>query len=805
MAKKKGGVKSAAIAAKEAELAKEAEVLRQQQEKERLRNEEVALRQRVEEEERKVLEDLRIRETTVANAIAERARQQNFDAVEKELLETIAIKDRDIQELKAKVRGLEAAHDVLQSERESAMRRAALLDNELELAQLRHLECESRIENAEKLHQTSRRTLESQYDEVQKAMAILRAEHEHLNQKHSALQDSIANAPPPLSEQVGNDLNTLEPRTVDTETAVLLKVLHGEVEKYKEEALALQASLDARGRDEEKSSLLVSIMNTQLDAVREENRRLHTTAQSRLREVESIQAFLEEEKKKNKQLYEELDRLSSESAVQLRQLQLEVGVHKGQVEELTSRLSTLSHQHQLAESEHKDFVARATDREQEDFKANVAMKTELVKQQENLAKLLQEKKTLHDESFNYKVLTRAEMDSLKSRLQKFEVEMERRERESHETITVLRTDSEKHEVERKLLTESFNATQARLTEDLERCVKALNTIQREHEELKRHSTHTQKDLYEKLTHMTACHDSKHEEVMRLRQELEKKNVEYTNNAIFLNAENENLKAKVNALQQDAEERRQEHLEHIRAIEAELTGIQDHMQSDMEDHKKALGASDDRADRATRNVRALQDQVRAITLRESQSNEKHDLVVREMKADAKEMRTELNLAKRTIERLEGALGDQAGYKQLVELNEKLKEEKTEFQRTISHLNSTVASMKMECNVAYDDRLQRLAEEREKLQRRAMQLERLQKLAAPLLVELREVAERHGMTAAMHAALDRYDVNVKRCLSSGSSEEAAAGLDGESVAAPMLRPSPPSSKRTVMRDPVNLPPL
>lgn len=798
MAKKKA--KSAAIVAKEAELTREAELLRLQQVQERIRNEELQVRQRIEEEEHKLLEHLRIREQTIANSIAERARQSTFDAMEKELLETVERKERDIQELRAKVHGQQVAQEDLARERESALRRTAMLNNELELVQTKLLESEAKLTAQERANQEAQEHFSKQYDELQLALSTTRGAHVFLQKQHQELMEEVerqveATAAITLAEQLTPekilemDPSELPKSTgVDTEMAVLFKVLHGEVGKYKEKAVQLQAELDAKVRDDEKSSLLVGILNTQLDSVREDNKRLHTSMQSRQKEVEVIQLSLQEEKKKSKELYQTMDRATSESAVHHRQLQLEIGVHKAQVEELTKRLGEVQHEHLLLEAEHKDLVLRSTSREQEDFKTNVAMKAELLKQKEDLANVLKEKQAMQDEAFQYKVLNRAEMDSLKVRLRKFEEEMERKERESYETTTVLRADVEKLKNEKKLLLDSTTAEKNRLTSDLERYVKSLNEVERELTELRRHSTQVQKDLYEKLTHMTACHDSKHEEVIRLREELEKKETEYTNNAIFLNAKNENYRSTLEAMEKDAEERRIAHLNHVESLTQELTALQNHVMTELQQSDEAKKVQEDRAERAERNAHRLQEEVRRLMGETKQLKDTKAAEILHHNRELREFQGELSMAKRTIERLEGTLGDQVSYKQMTELNEKLSDENTTYKTQIQNLNSTIASMKLESDYMKELRVSRMGEVMEQLRQRNNQLEYLHKLTIPLLTELRAIVQQHGMTRAMQSALERYDLNVNRA-------ELVTNDDGELLQVGVGQSPPlPSSTQT-----------
>lgn len=823
MPPKKGGkkgskAKSANVIAKEAELEQEVEQMRFEKQCERLRNEEFMLRQRLEEEEHKLLEDHRVRESEIRNAIAERDRHANYLAREMELTAVLDQRERETQELRAKVLGIQQAQTVLEHEREFAVRRSTMLAGELETAQQRLAEAQGKTQASAAAHDETCAALRAEFDELHAETVALHRQREDAVTQVARLLEQTADLTAKLGDN-GSDLTAADgsaqaimraaPRSLDAESRVLLRVLQADVEKYKDIATSLQKDVERKNLDQEKSSLLVGILNTQLDSVREENKRLHAKAMRFQREAEAVSESVASEKQRNRDLYEEAEKAASESAVAHRQLQLEIGVHRKQVEELTSRLESLTDSHTKLKAKHTDVSLRSVQREQEDFVANAAMKAELDKHRADLALLAKEKQHAQDEAFNYRILTRAEMDGLKTRLQKFQETMERKDREAFETVGVLRTEASRQETERQREVNGLQMEVDRLAANYDDTREHRNRLATELARKEAKFVATERELYEKLVLMTACHDAKHGETVELRARLQDKEEAYTNNTIFLNAEKENLRARVEELLAEAQKRRGEHMAHIERVTADLRELEARMTTEMGGQDAAYAREKSRAEMAERNVKRLQEQARETESAARSTQLITDDMAKAAKADARELRSELAIAKRTIEQMEVAFGDQTGYNQLKELNERLTKENGAYHAQIAHLNSVVVAMKTEQDVMGGYKLHRASGEVERLSRVVNRLERVQKLAKPVFRELRAMSDRAGLPSSLRESLDQYDAQAARIKAADGGEPDTAAADSlhadaaadaiekqdmTSTLPAMLRPHPPAASRS-----------
>lgn len=804
MPAKKKASKSAAVLAKEQQLAHEAELLRMEQEKERLRNEERELRQRIEEEEGRALEAHRVREAEISCAIAEKERKAYYVAREQELLSQVAQKEQELQESKAKYSLLEQSNQMMETEKASAARRIAMLNNELELAQVKLLEAEERITDQDEANISAQRQLEAELDTLQQNYAEVSARGKILDQSRKELQEKIekleeaaVSAPPEPTLPASMRLSSTGEQNPDVETAALLNLLRSEVEKYKMTATNLRTDLDRQEREGEKTNLLVGVLNTQLEAVREDNKHLHEMILKRQGEMDATYRLLEEVKGQKQELIEEMERTMSAAAVQQRQLQLELDVHRDQASKLTEELTNSKKQYAVLTEEHKDLATRSTAREQTDYEANVSMKLELEKLRFDLKQALSAKETAEEERHNHKLLTRSEIDSLKSRLQKMEETMERKDREAFETIAVLRADQVKLENVNSQQAKEHQFEEEQLKNSLSTACNERDAVQAKLDELHASSTKREKELYEQLTSVTARQTVGSEEVERLRTDLQKREAEYTNNSIFLNAECENLKTQLNDLKETSEEHRRKHLQQVERLQGELSVLGDRMEHEKAAAQNVLTREIERADMAERNVRRLQDRILEMEDTGRLNELKHGDAVKCLQTENRELRSELGIGKRTIQRLETAIGDQAGYRQLTELNDKLTKEVDSYRSTVKELTNTVTALRSEENVMNGFKVHKLQGEKETLTRRLKQIEHRYLIMAPLFAKMRVVvAEAHPPTPLvleLRDALEFYDAQAQLATSIiVTSVTNATATDCTATLPKMIQPRPPSSE-------------
>lgn len=732
------------------------ELQRQAAERDFLFDDEASLRKQISEEECAALESHRLEEKDSRHLVEEVLRKAHYEAKEVELAAKLKEKSEALEETQAAMSQLKQASELLESEKTSALRRVALLSNELELAQVSVVESERRVTSAEQEHQVALKALEAEFDALQQR-------HHELEATYADLEAQVSKASESKATHVDRDGSGAEEEAsvapaTDAETAALLRVMQTEVERYKATATQLQEEVTRARSEEEKSNLLVGILNTQLESVREDNKRLHGLSEKNQSEVEAAGQLRREAQEARQSALSEMDQALSTAAVQQRQLQLELDVHRKEAEKLSKELSLLREEHGALRAELTQVSQNASQQAQSDLATNMAMQVELANQKKDLQLALRAKEAAEDEKFNHKILTRAELDSLKSRLQRLQETMERKDREAFETIAVLRADvakqTAKSEQQSKDLDSEVQGLHKQLLSTLtesERLFVELNTLQKRSKE-------REHELYEQLTSVTAHHAAATEELERLRTSAAQRDAEYTHNFICLTAERENLKTKVNELTEAAAQSRRTHTESLERMRVQMEELKGQLTTEAGTLQAAQAKERARADIAERNARRLQDHVRDLEYQAHRGTESHGEAVKTLQAESRDLRSELSIAKRTIERLECALGDQASYRQLTELNDRLTRELEKAQQAGAALNGKVALLQTEADTMGGYTVRKAQEEKEQLSRRLRQVERRYRLMAPLFAQLRSFAEARQSSALnpeLYDALEAFD--------------------------------------------------
>ncbi|EKF29065.1 hypothetical protein MOQ_007166 [Trypanosoma cruzi marinkellei] len=707
----------------------------------------------------------------IHRAITERELRLAFEIREQALNEALECKDRETRELRAKLSGMQLGVDNMMQERESALRRVAMLGNELELAQMRSVEAENQLDEKMRTSREQLWEVERLREESTDAHRELKLEYERLKRLHEELKVEF-NA---MQEAQNTDALAIEgrlvhahPQSTDAETALLLKVLNEEVEKYRETARLLQSELERKGRDDEKGSVLISLLNSQLEASRDECKRLHEVSTSRRMELEGVQMLLDTEREKTKSLYRELDTAHAEATVERRQFTLEIGVHKAQVGELTKNLENVNAELAELKTQFDAHRARAAEREQYDFQVNVSLKGEVEQLKKDLTKTVEELRITGDDAYTKKALLRAEIESLKVRLQKFQENAEKNERESFETIAVLRATSERLQEEKENLVRMTEENSRRMRDDMIEVCAARDAFKALADELKAKKEEVERDLFEKLLRMTANHDRLHEELQQTTIKYAAREKEYVENAIFLNAEKETLKTKVEELSDKLAQRAQEHAGHIQSISEELNSLKLKSEVQIKAHKSARLAEEERASRAEAEVQLLKQQVRMMEQQMATKRSEREGTERAMKGEIRVLQQELNAAKRTIERFECALGD-TSYKSLCEANERMRRDLEQQREKVAVLNDTIASMKVESTIMETYKEKMLADQNEQYARRIQEQEKLRQMMNPLFFELRSIVERNGLVGALRRDLDAFDDHLRRTTTNTGQEK------------------------------------
>ncbi|KAG8348285.1 hypothetical protein ERJ75_001354800 [Trypanosoma vivax] len=743
----------------------QSELRKLEEERERLLKLEMKAREMLEEEWCRAIDAQRQRQLEIQRAVTERELRLAYEEREQDLRAELECRGTEVRELRAKLHGMQQGLTNMQQERESVHRRLAMLGNELELAQLNHVERDTLIEKNlreynEKLQEVerTRSALLDEHFNLKTEHERLKRSHTELEEKYEALKESYKNSP-------DKQLSAVDPLSTDAETAMLLKVLNEEVEKHREAARLLQSELERRERDEEKSSVLITLLNSQLDSSREDAKRLHDLSNDRRKQLEALQELLDTEREKTKSLHRDLDMAVAESSVERRQLELEIGVHVKQVEELTKALEETQSELTKLKDQHEAFKNKSAEREQSDFQVNVELKSEVEQLKKDLARASDELRLSAEESYKTKALLRAELDSLKVRLQRLQENAEKNERDAFETIAVLRASESRLLEEKKTSEATHEEATRKLRTEVQHVCNERDAFQAQLTKTKQKAEETEKDLYERLLRMTAAHDRLFEELEHMKKSYAAREKDFIESAIFNNAEKETLRAKVEELTDKLEKRKMEHAQHIKGLTTDFENLRGFMNEQISAQKALHQAEVDRATGAEAEVDMLKKEVSQYSVRAEVVAREKEEVERMLRTELRDLRMELSAAKRTIERFECTLGD-TSYKSMREANDRLMQEVDQNREKIARLNDTIASMKVESNIMETYKEKVLSEQNEKFALHIQHLEMLRQMVNPLFYELRSVVEKHGLVGHLRRELEAYDEYVRRSRSAVS---------------------------------------
>nr|CCC95628.1 unnamed protein product [Trypanosoma congolense IL3000] len=755
----RGKRKSPALDAERMEAVRQAELRKHEEEQERLRQLELAARQALEEEWRNAIESHRKRQMEMEHTIREREMHLEYERRERELQDRLRGKEMEVVELRAKLCGLQQGVSSLQQERDSLLRRLSMMGNELELAQVKSVERDTMIERANSECGVKLREMDEVRSALKEELQQLRIDHEKLKRAYDDMESQFKTAKETYLANADERLEVVDPQSTDAESVLLLKVLNEEVEKHRETVRLLQAELERKGRDEEKSSVLITLLNSQLENAREEAKRLHDTSKGRLAQLESVQGLLDSEKEKARNLHRDLDVAHAEATVERKQLNLEIGVHKKQVEDLTKLLEITREELANVKSQFETHRVNAMEREQGDLQVNIALKGEVEQLKKDFNKANDELRTVTEEAYSTKAVLRAEVDSLKVRLQRLQENAERNERESFETIAVLRASEERLLDEKKFSAKNHEEAVLAFREEIRTLCCERDAYKSQVEEITAKKIESEKELYQRLLRMTANHDRLHEELERLTSSYSVREKEFLENAIFSNAEKETLRAKTVELTDTLERRKEEHANHVQNITNELVNLRQRLDAEISLYNKALKEEKERAEEAERKIQELEAQKEGYVRDIDLLGRKREDIEKTLKSEIRDLRTELSAARRTIERFEATVGDFT-FKSVQEVNERLQREVQHQREKIAKLNETITSMKVESTVMETYKEKMLAEQNEKYSVHIQHLERLRQMINPIFFEMRSILEKNGLAGSLRRDLDAFDEHVRR---------------------------------------------
>jgi len=232
----------------------------------------------------------------------------------------------------------------------------------------------------------------------------------------------------------------------------------------------------------------------------------------------------------------------------------------------------------------------------------------------------------------------------------------------------------------------------------------------------------------------------------------------------------------------------DHFDKFSALRAENQALRNEVEAGKQtiEMQATLAAETERLLQERQQNEALQRRVQAVETEMAKKDKDHFDKFSALRAENQALRNEVEAGKQTIEKLEGSIAENYNFKILAEQNEMLKADLQSYKNQVANLNNTISTMKIETDILDNYKTKVLQEQNEQFVRRIQQLEKEQRMAQPLLNELVNTLQKHGLTATLQADIDQYQAQVRR------SNQMAA----ESSLAPAKMSAATSSRKELM---------
>jgi hypothetical protein len=746
--------------------AEEAEKKKTQEEEERKkRDEEDRLRKDEEEAKRQAADAQRRRDDEERRAKEDEERRHREREREIQQLQLLEEKDKEINDLNEKVFALNRSFGGVQTELEQESRRAASLTNELEVTQMKLVEYEHEMErrdNAAKLVQRKsdedasqlRMQLEVSHQNTEKYMVECEGLRSRLRDETESLRTEIA------------QLRTDKEKD-DTENTILMKLLHTELDKYKQQTQHLQGDLERKEREDVKNTIMLGLLNSQLDSNREENKRLSEMLNDYRKRVEVLEKKLDAATQNISSFETSTERTARETTLMKDQLIREIDMHKAKVELLTASQARLNEELDTTKSQFLNYQSDAERRDKESFEKNVILKSELEHLRRQFHDLTAAKKDLEDKSFEQNAKQKSEIESLKLRNTKLTETIEKNDKTAFEALTVDKAEIDTLKAKLEHMTQDAREAEKSNFSKLTELRGDLEVEKTSNAQLKILSERKEREYFEQLTKLTAELDLQHRQLIQLQTLHEKKDKEYVETTIFGNSEKENLKNKIAMLEEKAERTSREHNEYAVKMQQQISVLNKQIEENSIQHTASIRVEGEKQIQIEQELKAAQGRVRQLEEDHARKDKDNWDRSNAYKAEVASLRNEVDGYKQMVEKLEGSIAENYNFKILAEQNEMLKADLQSYKNQISNLNNTIATMKVEADILDNYKTKVLQEQNEAYLRRIQDLEKESKMVTPLMNELIATLQRHGLTTSLQADIDTYRSQFRKGSVGGNS--------------------------------------
>uniref|UniRef100_A0A7S1I8R8 Uncharacterized protein n=1 Tax=Eutreptiella gymnastica TaxID=73025 RepID=A0A7S1I8R8_9EUGL len=759
MAPKKAGKGDAAAAAKAAE---EEQRRKEQEEQERLAKEEQERKvkeeaerlKRIEEEDRKRREEYeqliqRQEEERQQEAEERRQREREREIQQLQLLEE---KDREIAGLQSQILVINRQYLMVQQDLERETKGSSILQSDMELAQQTLSQYMASVANKE--DEFTRRTHDLRVGGERAQLKVEQLTRDYTNMKE-AYEKLHAESTTEIS-QLKEDLDILE-RTKEkdeTESAMLMQLLHTELDKYKAQATQLEADLDRRHREDVKHTIMLGLLNSQIDQHCDENQSLSDVVHQQKNTIDKLEQQLQAEQQKRKALEQEQERLEAELKSKTESFEDQIAALKQLLDETTSLNGRLQADMDLTKTKYLELQEDAAAATKKAFEQKILLQSEVDAHRAQAEKHKAALETYKKEHAAAHAALQAELDTVQGLYARAQEAGEASHAKDFETITSLQTKGEDlAQHNRRLLEELARKSKQWDVEKVDLAAEAElhKSKLRQEQEIaaarERHHFETTTRLQKEVEVLT-------DEEAALQQKLQQANEAAVAKEVQHNTEMEALQLRLEQQKASAAEAKQQHEAQVSELEAQWAAHKADFEAQVAEWKEKHRFMVERRQKTKGKKQQFRSNAAALEQRLQEQSEAHGEYTAQMQAVEDKLRTEIAGYRDSIAKLEADIKKNYNFKLLAGQNEFLKSDVEAFRNQNLRLQDTMADMQAEIDRLAEANTTGAYEQNKAVMARVRELERDHRMLQPLMSELIHTIQRHHLDGTLKSDIETY---------------------------------------------------
>eukprot|EP00667_Euglena_gracilis_P002946 EG_transcript_2954 len=681
---------------------------------------------------------------------AERRRRAREREVQQ--LQLLEEKEKEIAELTARLAVLNRTYAEAQQDLEGETARAALLMNDIETSRHVALSYQAQCQNQE--DDFKKRTLHLRItgEVAVRDLHYLRIEHDRLQQEHQQLAEASAQEITHLKETLAKAEEAKEKE--DTEGAMLMRLLHAELDKYKGQAAQFEAELEKKQRDEVRSTVMLGLLNSQVDQHVDENQTLDSLLREQRRQLDRQEELLAAAHAKAKGLEERVDVLEAELRAKTQEADKEIFDLRAKLDMAARTRRGLEVDIEALRGQLATAKQEATAADKAAFERNILLQSELDQQQKLAEGYRRDLETF--KQINSQQLASLEKDHTRLQTKYDELQAIYQAEHANATESLAALKAELHdrktryaalEKEVGTLGKELRATRSQLLTDTEMLRSKM--LQEKDIAAARERKH-----FEDLCRVEQLLEASKGVETRLLAELEAAKETLVHTQIDAQKGGQHAERRIAQLEARVAEEREAVAEAQRAMESELA-------RQAERHRVALQVAEDdlnllakRREKTKEKKRAAREEGKRLQEAMACRAEEAEVAFIQYRAQIATLKTEVEGYQEAIAKLEGEIQRNYNFKLLAEQNDLLKYDVEALRNQNASLSRKCEQAEAEAAAALGQLAAAQAKHAQEDLVKMEQLEREHRMVYPLMAEMIATLGRHGLSGVLKRDIEVY---------------------------------------------------